>query len=444
MPATLETTLSKIPKISNKVNATLISEFYQYLVDNGSSERHQNNNLKSIIAFAGYLGASTTFYDINRKEQILAFLKGKEKSADEDPEKRWITTWNDYLSRIKYFLRWLHNHKIRKDKCLEEIPVSEWETPSFAIIKKKITKRLSPYSETEIWDRDELFTILKYEPFKRNKAALALMWDLDARNHEVTLLKIKHVRFREQYAEGEIPHEAKTGSGPILLTSSFPYVRDWLNEHPFRNQPDARIICSLINGAPIKSDTLWTIMKQLRSRIERLLETGSVTDPKERQKLEYLLKTKKWNPYCIRHSAITYDSDFLPGFALNKKVRWSMNSKQPARYIKRRMGNDLKKQILARDGILPEDVIKQRPPVRDCPRCDLVNAIENKVCSKCGYPLSPEALEEIKARDNAEIHALAVDVSVLKQDMEVFKEALADFTQILKDPKKLMEIKESS
>lgn len=121
-----------------------------------------------------------------------------------------------------------------------------------------------------------------------------------------------------------------------------------------------------------------------------------------------------------------------------------MNSKQPARYIKRRMGNDLKKQILARDGILPEDVIKQRPPVRDCPRCDLVNAIENKVCSKCGYPLSPEALEEIKARDNAEIHALAVDVSVLKQDMEVFKEALADFTQILKDPKKLMEIKESS
>src|SRR5581483_2630188 len=405
--------------------ASLISEFYQYLVDNGSSERHQNNNLKAMIAFAGYLGANTTFYDINRKEQILTFLKSKEKSSEEDPEKRWITTWNDYLSRIKYFLRWLYNQKTRQAKGLEEIPLVDWETPSFATIKKKITKRLSPYSETEIWDRDELFTILKYEPFKRNKAALALMWDLDARNHEVTLLKIKHVRFREQYAEGEIPHEAKTGSGPILLTSSFPYVRDWLNEHPFRNQPDARIICSLINGAPIKSDTLWTIMKQLRIRIERLLETGSVTDPKERQRLEYLLKTKKWNPYCIRHSAITYDSDFLPGFALNKKVRWSMNSKQPARYIKRRMGNDLKKQILARDGILPDDVIKQRPPVRDCPRCSLVNAIENKVCSKCGYPLTPEALEEIKARENTEIHALKVDISTLKEDNMMLREALS-------------------
>ena len=63
----------------------------------------------------------------------------------------------------------------------------------------------------------------------------------DARNHEITLLKIKHIRLRERYGEGEIPHEAKTGTGPILLTCSFPYVRDWINEHPFRNEPGASL-----------------------------------------------------------------------------------------------------------------------------------------------------------------------------------------------------------
>jgi integrase/recombinase XerD len=89
-------------------------------------------------------------------------------------------------------------------------------------------------------------------------------------------------------------------------------------------------------------------MKQLRRRILRLLESGSITDDNERQKLEYLLKTKKWNPYCLRHSAITADSDFLPEYALKKKVRWSMNSKQGARYLKRRMGNDLKQKILVK------------------------------------------------------------------------------------------------
>ena len=46
-------------------------------------------------------------------------------------------------------------------------------------------------------------SIIKYEPYKRNKAVLSLLWDLDARPHEVTLLKIKHVRIREKYGEGD-------------------------------------------------------------------------------------------------------------------------------------------------------------------------------------------------------------------------------------------------
>ena len=103
--------------------------------------------------------------------------------------------------------------------------------------QNETSKRLSPYLETKIWDKDELFTIIKYEPYKRNKAVLALLWDLDARPHEVTLLKIKHIRLKEKYGEGEIPHEAKTGCGPLLLTFSIPYVRDWLNEHPFKDWP---------------------------------------------------------------------------------------------------------------------------------------------------------------------------------------------------------------
>jgi integrase/recombinase XerD len=88
-------------------------------------------------------------------------------------------------------------------------------------------------------------------------------------------------------------------------------------------------------------------MKQLRARVIRLLHNGEITDQNEIQKLQSLVRTKKWNPYCIRHSAITADSDYLPEYALKKKVRWSMNSKQGTRYIKRRMGNDLKQKILS-------------------------------------------------------------------------------------------------
>jgi integrase/recombinase XerD len=219
------------------------------MIANGSSERHQNNSLKAIVCFARFLGPTTSFLDICKKEQLLPFLDTKIKNSEQDPEKKWINTWNDYVRRIKHFLRWLYNTKIRSQDVLQQ---TDWITPPFAKIKEKRTKRISPYSETELWERDEILSIIKYDPFKRNKAALTLFWDLNARNHEVTLLKIKHIRLRERYGEGEIPHEAKTGTGPILLTCSFPYVRDWLNEHPFRNEPDARLICNLITGAPLK------------------------------------------------------------------------------------------------------------------------------------------------------------------------------------------------
>ena len=90
MPVRLPaTTVSKIASLPNSTNAALMSEFYQYMKDNGASESHTNNSLN--------------FYDVKTKEQIIAFLDKKIKSVEEDLHKKWITTWNDYLNDIKYF-----------------------------------------------------------------------------------------------------------------------------------------------------------------------------------------------------------------------------------------------------------------------------------------------------------------------------------------------------
>jgi hypothetical protein len=402
----------------------------------GTSERYQNNNLKAIIAYSKFLGPSISFYEIKNKSQVILFLDTKIKNSEDDPDKRWIITWNDYLVRIKYFFRWMYNCK---DKDLDDVPFSDWKTPDFVQIKKKKTKRISPYLENELWEKDDILTIIKYESYKRNKAVLSLLWDLDARPHELTLLKIKHIRLKDKYGEGEIPHEAKTGTGPILLTCSFPYVRDWLNEHPFRNEPNSRLICNLINGAPISSDNIDKVMKQLRERIIRLLANGEITNGEEREKLEYLLKTKKWNPYCIRHSAITADSDYLPEYALKKKVRWSMNSRQGSRYIKRRMGDELKEQILKRNGIMQQTESKIKLSILNCPRCELVNTIESKYCSKCSYPLTPQAFDEIKLDEDKRFNSLKdlhnKEIISIRTDME------EKFTQIISLIQQVPELK---
>ena len=213
MPQTLETVLTKVGHISNNVNKELILDYHRYLISRDTSINYQKDNIKLIHMFIKFIGESSPLYEFKNKETIVAFLDSKRKSHEEDAEQKWITTWNDYLWRLKMFFRWLHNVRMKEENQQNYHDIRNWITPDFVIINKRKTKRLSPYNESEIWDRDELLSIVKYEIYKRNKAILTLLWDFNARPHEITLMRIKNVRLREKYGEGEVPFEAKTGSG---------------------------------------------------------------------------------------------------------------------------------------------------------------------------------------------------------------------------------------
>ena len=49
--------------------------------EKGISEKYQNGNLKVLIYFARFLGPHTDFYNINKKEQIVAFLNTRKKDS---------------------------------------------------------------------------------------------------------------------------------------------------------------------------------------------------------------------------------------------------------------------------------------------------------------------------------------------------------------------------
>ena len=102
----------------------------------GTSDKYQNNNLKTIIAFGRFLEPSISFKTISKRDQIVAFLDTKIKNSQVDPDKRWITTSNDYLGRLKYFFRWLHNTRnsggLPSANPYNEdayVPITEWKTP---------------------------------------------------------------------------------------------------------------------------------------------------------------------------------------------------------------------------------------------------------------------------------------------------------------------------
>ena len=90
MVAKLSTTINKIEKLPNSSNSKIINDFLLYMKGNGSSERHQNNNLIVMIEFSNSFGSNTSFYDINnKKEQSQLFLETKVKdSSNERPRIR--------------------------------------------------------------------------------------------------------------------------------------------------------------------------------------------------------------------------------------------------------------------------------------------------------------------------------------------------------------------
>ena len=110
MPVKLSTTINKIESLSNSVNSKLISELYDYMKKNGLSDSHINNTLKTNMLFSEFLGTDLSFNDIKSKEKIINFLDSKMKNLELDPDRKWITTWNDYLGDIKYLFRWLYNY----------------------------------------------------------------------------------------------------------------------------------------------------------------------------------------------------------------------------------------------------------------------------------------------------------------------------------------------
>jgi hypothetical protein len=79
--------LEKIQNLPMMENPNLIYQFYEFMKQKGSSERHIVNNLKVITNFHNFFERPKIIAKIE-KEDNLNFLDNKIKSPEIDPEIR--------------------------------------------------------------------------------------------------------------------------------------------------------------------------------------------------------------------------------------------------------------------------------------------------------------------------------------------------------------------
>ena len=354
------------------------------------SDHYRKDTIILLCNISTFFKNAKSFKEITR-EDLLSFLDSYRKAESVDPLHKWIGTYNAYRTHLMRFFKWLYFPHIEQKKRPKPSVIDN--------IPQLKRKEKSIYKPTDLWTAEDDSLFLKYCPNPRDRCYHAMSRDSAARPHELLKLRIKDVVFKltpdkRQYAE--ILVNGKTGTRPIPLIDSIPYIKDWItNHHPQAGNPSSILLCGLGKSVNriISVESLHRIYQDYKKEFfPKLLDNPNIP-PEDKQKIRELLK-KPWNPYIRRHSSLTEKSTILKEHILRQFAGWSPSSNMHLKYL-HYFGNESNDSILQAYGIIPKDkeaVDVLRP--KQCPNCSELNKPDSKFCAKCRMVLTYDAYNE--------------------------------------------------
>ncbi|MGC2573572.1 MAG: site-specific integrase, partial [Candidatus Nitrosopolaris sp.] len=252
-------------------------------------------------------------------------------------------------------------------------------------------------------------------------------YHVGARPHELLNLRIKDVEFIEgeggRYAR--ILVNGKTGQRSLVLIDSYPFLIQWLSLHPQGSNRESILLPNLQTGKAIQVNAILKVYKDYKKYFTSLLSDNIPEEDKK--KIRDLLK-KRWNPYVLRHSAITEKSGILSSDAkLRQYAGWTPRSNMHYKYVHFR-GNESEDDLLRAKSIIKDDkesVNILTPKI--CPSCRESNTPNAQFCFKCHFVISFDAYTktiEERERKDQEILELKERMDNLTKDFELYRKEL--------------------
>jgi integrase/recombinase XerD len=398
-------------------------------VETNLADHYRKDLIEVLCRFSKY-NDNKPFKDITR-DNIITFLETYRRTETQDPLHKWIGTYNIFRIHLLRFFKWLYSPDIEPDKRSKPSVIEN--------IPKLKRKEKSIYKPSDLWSQQDDLLFLKYCHSKREKCYHAMSRDLSCRPSEILKLKIKDIAFKtigtSQYVDVVV--NGKTGTRPIPLINSIPYLKDYLDhEHPQPTNPNCPLISGIGKGLGrhIGASRIAAVYIEYKKKIfPKLLESPNIL-PEDKQKIKELLK-KPWNPYIRRHSALTEKSTILKEHVLRQHAGWTPGSQMHLKYL-HYFGNESSESLLEAYGLIDHGIqINQLSP-KQCPSCNEPNKPDSKFCAKCRmvltYDAYNETIEEKQDKDK--------EVQSLKNQMQSMQEAQKDILDMLKDPAKLVEV----
>ena len=364
-------------------------------------------NQKVILTFADDLAL-----DNISKPRIIRYLSvlkqfGKEvefEPATKEDVKKVISkiqqnpkysphTKHTYKILIRRFFKWLR----KTEDYPEEV---KWIKTNVSRSERKLP------CEGDLLNEKDVQKLISFAGHPRDKAFISMLWESGGRIGEIGNLQLKHIQF-DKYGI-LITVKGKTGSRKIRLISSTPYLSTWMNNHPFRNDPNAPL---WINIGTFKHHKMMHY-RNMRQLVVNLGKTAAIG--------------KRCNPHSFRHARATFMASHLTEFQMNQYFGWIQGSDMPSTYVHMN-GREVDGAILAMNGIKQEEKKADLIQPMICPRCDTINSADSKHCNKCGGVLDVRAAMELEENEKERkgmdkwLNLLMKDKVVQERMMEIMK-----------------------
>ncbi len=211
------------------------------------------------------------------------YLENMKRSFEQDPDQKWVNTYNTRAARYLAFWKWLTQ---------PDLPAEERQLPP-QLKGLRFVKRKSKTSvrRENFWTPEEHKVFLQRCEDLRLACFHAIARDTGARPGEILDLKISDLKIKvspttgKKFAEFWIGRSGKMKKGrPASISDAIPYFSSWVAVHPRRDSPEgAYLFPSMENKAkyrnvPLKPDTLrLTYVTTIEEQFPKLLDSPDIT-----------------------------------------------------------------------------------------------------------------------------------------------------------------------
>lgn len=249
----------------------------------------------------------------------------------------------------------------------------------------------------KILPEEDIKRLIQEAPTPEDRLLVELFYETGARRGEIAGLRIRDIQFEEvgDQTTGIIQLTGKTGTRRRRIYAAVPDLREHLNNHPQKGNPDAPLLLTS-TGKPLT----WT---EIYRRIHDL---------------GLKILGRPIHPHQFRHTRATLDSKYFTDRELKKLHGWKTTSIIEV-YSDLSMKDVDDKDLIVHGLKSREEVLRPIVHAQRCGKCNQENAPITVYCSGCGSILQAAGESRIAEKQGQEIADLKAEIKRIHELLDV-------------------------